>query len=236
MHLTIPYFTPENHKVRELMYQRQMDKIISSNKISKHLIQGLEIANLSTDSIPDVGELSLRLTETTGWSLCDAEDPYLSHDRWFEHLAQKRFPVTNYIRPLADIDYTPLPDLFHEYFGHMPQMFQQFFADIEQRTAKLHQQANTEEQKLHIFNISRWTIEYGVLLEDWEPKVVWTWILSSPGDLDHFCNDWFVLEDATLDVLIQTKPSPHKQHEKIFVFESLEQRSELLDQYQEKYM
>jgi len=67
---------------------------------------------------------------------------------------------------MKDFDYTPLPDLFHEYFGHMPQMFQQFFVDIEHKTALLHQKAVTEKQKKDIFNISWWTIEYGVLMEE----------------------------------------------------------------------
>lgn len=235
--LQLPDFTPENHLVRQRMYARQMDLIDQNKqKISTHLIRGIEIADLDTQRIPNVIDLSQRLTHTTWRSLCDAEDPYLSHDRWFQHLAHKRFPVTNYIRPLEDFNFTPLPDLFHEYFGHMPQMFQQFFADIEERTAELHQRAHTEQQKKEIFNLSRWTIEYWVLLEDGWEKAVGTGILSSPGDLAHFCEDGFELEAATLTWLIQTIPSPHKQHEKLFVFESLDQRNYLLDEYESLYL
>lgn len=235
--LALPTFTEENHLVRERMYKRQMEMMQENiDKISKHLITWIEIANLDTKQIPNVLDLSKRLTETTGRSLCDAEDPYLSHDRWFEHLAHKRFPVTNYIRPLKDFDFTPLPDLFHEYFGHMPQMFQQFFADIEEHTAHLHQRATTEKQKKDIFNLSRWTIEYWVLLENGKEKAIGTWILSSPGDLQHFCDHWFTLHEATLDWLLSTPPSPHAQHTDLFVFESLEQWTSLLKEYESLYL
>ena len=118
----------------------------------------------------------------------------------------------------------------------MPQMFQQFFADIEEQTARLHKKALTPEQQQHIFNISRRTIEYGVLWEDQTTKVVGTGILSAPGDLDHFCNNGFILEDASLEKLITEKPSPHEQHKKLFVFESLEQRTHLLETYEAKYL
>jgi hypothetical protein len=39
-----------------------------------------------------------------------------------------------------------------------------------------------------------------------------------------------------LEKLIHTPPSPHKQHEQLFVFESLEQRTQLLLTYEQKYM
>jgi len=63
----------------------------------------------------------------------------------------------------------------------MPQMFQQFFADIEEQTARLHKKASLEK-------------------------------------------------------LITEKPSPHEQHKKLFVFESLEQRTHLLETYEAKYL
>ncbi len=204
--------------------------------ISMHLIRWIEIAELHIDKIPNVLELSNRLEKATWRRLCDAEDPFLSHDRWFEHLAHKRFPVTNYIRTMENFEFTPLPDLFHEYFGHMPQMFQSFFADIEEKTALLHQKAITQKQKKDIFNISRRTIEYWVLRENGTEKCVWTGILSSPGDLKYFCNNWFILEDASLEKLISTPPSPHQQHSKFFVFEDLDQWDNLLEEYEKKFM
>jgi len=64
--LQLPNFTEENHLVRELMYKRQMDLIQDNlDKVSKHLIKGIEIANLDTKRIPHVIDLSVRLTETT---------------------------------------------------------------------------------------------------------------------------------------------------------------------------
>lgn len=234
--LTLPDFTKENHLVREKMFKTQTRHIYESNRVSAHIHKGIELAELRADQIPNVLELSNRMFKTTWWRFIDAENAYLSHDDRFDHLLKKEFPVTNYIRPLKDIQYTPLPDLFHEYFWHMPQMFQQKFADLEYLTAKLHTQAKTQEQKLAIFNTSRRTIEYGVLREKNTTKAAWAWIISSPWDLQRFSQNKFILEEATLEKLIHTTPSPHKRHTKLFVCEWIEQRRNLLLKYEQNYM
>jgi len=63
--LELPAFSVENHKVWKIMVDRQMKLIESSNKISKHLLTGLEIANLPLDRIPNVQKLSKRLHKNT---------------------------------------------------------------------------------------------------------------------------------------------------------------------------
>jgi phenylalanine-4-hydroxylase len=114
--LTSAIFTKENHLVRKTIYEKQTNLLQTSNRVSRHIHTGIDIAQLSTERIPDVAELSRRLQETTGRCFVDAKNSYLSHDDRFDHLFNKEFPVTDYIRPLQDIQYTPLPDLFHEYF------------------------------------------------------------------------------------------------------------------------
>ena len=229
-------FTKENHHVRTCMYARQRDLLHSTWCVSQYILEWLERANMSTDHIPYVHTLSKRLQTTTWRQLCTAENAYLSNQERFTHLKNKEFPVTDYIRPLKDIDYTPLPDLFHEYFGHMPQMFQQEFADIEHKTALLHFKSTTKEQQQRLFNISWRTIEYWILFENWQTRAVGAWVLSSPWDLKSFYKNEFHLVDATLEKLMHTPPSPHAKHETLFVCQSLDHRHALLDEFTKKYL
>jgi phenylalanine-4-hydroxylase len=38
---------------------------------------------------------------------------------FFEHLANRRFPVTDWLRTPAEFDYVVKPDVFHDFFGHV---------------------------------------------------------------------------------------------------------------------
>jgi phenylalanine-4-hydroxylase len=78
-----------------------------------------------------------------------------------------------------------MPDLFHEYFGHMPLMAHQRMADLEQYTADLFLIHPTKQHD--IYTLSRYSVEYGCIREDGEVKALGAGILSSPGDFDRFC-------------------------------------------------
>ena len=51
---------------------------------------------------------------------------------FFEHLANRRFPVTWWIRKPEQLDYLSEPDLFHDLFGHVPLLMNPVFADYMQ--------------------------------------------------------------------------------------------------------
>ena len=51
---------------------------------------------------------------------------------FFDHLANRRFPVTNWLRTREELDYIVEPDMFHDFFGHVPALTQPKFADFMQ--------------------------------------------------------------------------------------------------------
>jgi phenylalanine-4-hydroxylase len=48
---------------------------------------------------------------------------------FFRLLANRKFPVTDWIRKPAEFDYVVEPDVFHDLFGHVPMLFDPIFAD-----------------------------------------------------------------------------------------------------------
>ena len=52
---------------------------------------------------------------------------------FYDHLAHRRFPVTVWIRKRSELDYLVEPDLFHDFFGHVPLLSNPVFADYMQR-------------------------------------------------------------------------------------------------------
>ena len=52
------------------------------------------------------------------------------------HLANRRFPVTDWLRKPEEFDYIVEPDIFHDFFGHVPLLFNPVFADYMQAYGK----------------------------------------------------------------------------------------------------
>ena len=83
------------------------------------------------DSIPDFESVNARLEPLTGWRVVGV--PGLIPDAvFYDHLAHRRFPVTVWIRNRAELDYLVEPDLFHDFFGHVPLLSDPVFADYMQ--------------------------------------------------------------------------------------------------------
>ena len=85
----------------------------------------------SATRIPDFAAVNARLEPLTGWRIVGV--PGLIPDAaFYDHLAHRRFPVTVWIRKREEIDYLVEPDLFHDFFGHVPLLTNPVFADYMQ--------------------------------------------------------------------------------------------------------
>ena len=83
------------------------------------------------DTIPDFAAVNARLEPLTGWRIVGV--PGLIPDAaFYDHLAHRRFPVTVWIRKREELDYLVEPDLFHDFFGHVPLLTDPVFADYMQ--------------------------------------------------------------------------------------------------------
>jgi phenylalanine-4-hydroxylase len=105
-------YMQEENLVWEKLFERQSQLIES--RVCRQFISGMQKLKLDPKARPEIHQVSKLLRGLTGWSLVNAENEYLNGRDWFKHLANKNFPVTDYIRTMEELDFTPLPDLFHE--------------------------------------------------------------------------------------------------------------------------
>jgi phenylalanine-4-hydroxylase len=117
------YSQAEHDRWRRL-YARQVGLVRAY--ASPAFLEALDAMD-SGEAIPDFAAVTARLQSATGWSLV-AVPGLVPDDVFFSHLAARRFPVTRWIREEEELDYIVEPDVFHDFFGHVPMLFQPTFA------------------------------------------------------------------------------------------------------------
>lgn len=227
---TMPNYTDTDHAVWAELVRRQMAHI--EGYACQLFLDGWQKLALDPLRLPDPGEVSARLEAMTGWTLGDAQNEYLNATEWFEHLADRRFPVTNYIRPPEHIEFTPLPDLFHEYFGHLAFFTNQRFADIAQMFGPLYLAAD-ERQQLEISRLWWFTTEFGLIRENGQLKAFGAGLYSSPAELAKAFAPETPRVPFDLRRVANTPGAKYNMHETFFIIEDLEQIAAILHEYAE---
>jgi len=136
------------------------------------------------DRIPRFEEINERLKPATGWELVAV--PGLIPERpFFELLANRRFPVTDWIRRPEEFDYIVEPDVFHDLFGHVPLLFNPVFADYVQRYGAGGLKAHDLGAGELLSRLYWYTIEFGLIRQPDGLRAYGAGIISSAGELRH---------------------------------------------------
>ncbi len=225
---TMPNYTEEDHRVWATLYARQMP--LMERYACRLFLEGFPKLQLDPQRLPDPAVVSERLYGLSGWTLGDAQNAYLGPTEWFEHIAERRFPVTNYIRKMEDLEFTPLPDLFHEYFGHLGFFTDRRFGDIAQAFGPLYLAAD-ERQRLEISRLWWYTTEFGLIREDGELKAFGAGLLSSPGELQKAFAPDTPREPFDIRRAAEQPSAVYEMHNNYFVIESLEHVYEIICTY-----
>jgi phenylalanine-4-hydroxylase len=145
-------------------------------------LDGVEALGL-LEKIPDFDEVSDRLRRLTGWELV-AVPGLIPAEPFFVHLTNRRFPVTNWLRRKEELDYIVEPDMFHDFFGHVPALTQPAFADFMQQYGE--RAAGLIELGGHDMTsrLYWYTAEYSLMQEPGQPlKAFGAGLMSSYSEL-----------------------------------------------------
>jgi phenylalanine-4-hydroxylase len=135
------------------------------------------------DKIPDFDLISEKLRKLTGWEIV-AVPGLIPAAPFFDHLANRRFPVTNWLRTKEELDYIVEPDMFHDFFGHVPILTQPVFADFMQMYGKRAESVIALGGDEMITRLYWYTAEYGLMQEDGQPlKAFGAGLMSSFTEL-----------------------------------------------------
>jgi phenylalanine-4-hydroxylase len=104
---------------------------------------------------------------------------------FFEHLAHRRFPVTVWLRKPEEFDYIVEPDVFHDFFGHVPLLFDPVFADYLEAYGKGGLKANRLGAIELLSRLYWYTVEFGLIQTPAGVRAYGAGILSSGGELPY---------------------------------------------------
>ena len=104
---------------------------------------------------------------------------------FFTLLANRKFPVTDWIRKPDEFDYIVEPDIFHDLFGHVPLLFNPVFADHMQAYGAGGLKAHTLGACEQLSRLYWYTIEFGLMRQKNGLRAYGAGILSSSGELVH---------------------------------------------------
>ena len=132
--------------------------------------------------IPDFADVNVALKAATNWQLV-AVPGLLPDDVFFTHLANRRFPVTVWLRAESEFDYIVEPDIFHDFFGHVPMLFTPSYADHLQAYGEGALKAKRLGGLDWLARLYWFTIEFGLIRENGQIKAYGAGVLSSPKEL-----------------------------------------------------
>ena len=217
-------YTPADHETYRLLYERQ-SKLLSGLACDE-FNAALPSLGASTH-IPRFEDINERLYPATGWEVV-AVPGLIPEVPFFTLLANRKFPVTDWIRQPEEFDYIVEPDVFHDLFGHVPLLFNPVFADHMQAYGAGGLKAHGLGACEQLARLYWYTIEFGLMQQPNGLRAYGAGILSSSGELVHAIKS-AEPKRAPLDLLhcMRTRYNIDSYQSTYFVIDSFQQLFEL---------
>ena len=221
-------YTSAEHGMWRTLFQRQSE--ILKNRATPEFMDGLSKLKVAANGIPDFRRLSDILMKHTGWQVVPV--PCIIPDEvFFEHLANKRFVSTCFIRRPDQMDYLQEPDVFHDTFGHVPLLTQPFYAEYMQAYGQAGLQALKSGNLKKLTRLFWYTIEFGLIKRKEGLRIYGAGIVSSKGESIYSLEDTKPKRIAfDLKRVMQTDYYIDRYQDCYFVIDSFEQLFQGLSQ------
>ncbi len=212
-------YTPEETRVwREV--SPKLHELHDRHACALYLKAKTDLA-ITEDEIPQLKTISERLERETNMHLVPAEGA-LPYRTFYEYIAGRGFPVTQFIRHGSHPEFTPEPDMIHDCLGHVPPLMNRDYAELLTLIGKAAATTPHGDQVLALKRFSWFSIEFGLIEEAGETKVFGAGILSSTGEIPHsLFSPHATRRPFVTDVVIATDYDPSQMQKDFFIAPSL---------------
>ena len=169
-------FTAEQHATWRTLFDRQSAAL--GGYACRSFLDGLDILRQLKPGVPDFAELNALLQPASGWEVV-AVPGWIPNEPFFQHLANKRFPAANFVRPPEQIAYSEEPDMFHDIFGHIPMLTDPAFSDFLVAYGEAGLRAEKLRASDYLGRLWLYTVEFGLVVEGGELRAFGGGLMSS---------------------------------------------------------
>lgn len=214
-------YTEAEHDLWRKLYQRQL--ALLPGRACDEFIEALAKMDIGA-GIPVFEKTSKELFAATGWTIV-AVPGLIPELTFFDHLANRRFPVTVWLRTPEEFNYIVEPDVFHDFFGHVPLLFNPVFADYMQRYG----QGGLKAMRLggldELARLYWYTVEFGLINTPAGIRIYGAGILSSGGEVEYCLTPGTKSRHIRLDIerCLRTLYKIDSYQETYFVIDSYQQ-------------
>ena len=153
-------YTEQDHQTWRTLYARQAQLL--NGRACDEYLRGLQQLRMSHERVPNFNELNEILRAHTGWQIV-AVNGLVPDEVFFDHLANRRFPCTWWMRRPEQMDYLQEPDCFHDVFGHVPLLINPVFADYMQAYGEGGLKAERLQVLPMLARLYWYTVEFGLI-------------------------------------------------------------------------
>jgi phenylalanine-4-hydroxylase len=212
----IEYTADETRIWRDVM--SRLDDLHAAHA-SRIYLDARRALGIGRDAIPQISALSARLERETGMRLVPAEGP-IPYRTFYGYIAERGFPVTQFLRHGSHPEFTPEPDLIHDCLGHVPPLMHHDYASLLTRLGQAAMAATTGEQVLALKRLSWFSVEFGLIQEEGQTRVYGAGLLSSTGEIPFALSDDVDRRRWKTDEVIATDYDPCRMQSVLFVVPS----------------
>ncbi len=172
-------YTSEEHDIWRRLFERQSTVLV--DRAVQEFLDGIDFLGIAGGGIPDFRRLNDALMARTGWQIV-AVPGLVPDDIFFDHLANRRFPATAWIRTGEQMDYLQEPDVFHDVFGHVPLLANPVFGDYMAAYGRGGLKALKLGALEKLARLYWYTVEFGLIQTPAGLRIYGSGIVSSKGE------------------------------------------------------
>ncbi len=211
-------YTPEETRIWQEVTPK-LDDLHRTYACSIYL-EAKKALGISPRQIPQLRTLSDKVQRETQMHLVPAEGP-LAYRTFYGYIAERGFPVTQFIRHGSHPEFTPEPDMIHDCLGHVPPLMNRDYAELLTLIGKA---ATAARDPLHVLALKRFSwfsIEFGLIEEAGGVKVFGAGILSSTSEIPFSVGSADVVRQPFVtSTVIETDYDPSRMQDRLFVIPS----------------
>ena len=224
-------YTDAENSLWKKIFKKQYDYI--KKYACKDYLEGFENLNLSSSSIPNISDINTSLKENFNWELIPVTG-ILPDKLFFEFVSNRKFPITLSIRGADEIEFSKLPDIFHDLFGHTPMLMNKPFGDFTQKFGEA--ALKYFDNKPFLLRLGRlywFTLETGLIFENGRYKLYGGALMTSSKEIKNVYNSESTIHNYDIYDIFKNDYNNLKIQKEYYVidnFNSLLNSIDMIDQ------